>query len=370
MRWINSIQTHYMKLTNTFRYWAITMGIWTQLWAALGAGQDGPAPQPGILRFEFIAERPAFASSHASTIEDTPAGLVSAWFGGPEEGHTNVVIYVSRHEAGQWTTPAEVANGLQPGGAIRYPCWNPVLYQAPNGPLVLFYKVGPKPSNWWGMRMESADSGKTWSAPSRLPENILGPVRNKAVPLAKGGLLCGSSTEDHGWRLHMEWTPDLGKTWERTAALNDGREFGAIQPTILAWPEGRVQLLNRTRQGAIAESWMQGDWRNWSPLKAISLPNPNSGIDGLVLRDGRALLVYNHTKRGRSPLNVAVSADGKNWKSALVLENLPGEYSYPAVIQSRDGMVHITYTWHREKIRHVVVDPSKLVLVDPAGSKK
>lgn len=99
-------------------------------------------------------------------------------------------------------------------------------------------------------------------------------------------------------------------------------------------------------------------------MKATGLPNPNSGIDAVMLRDGRALLVYNHTPRGRSPLNVALSSDGKTWKSALVLENLPGEYSYPAVIQSRDGLVHITYTWHREKIRHVIVDPAKLVLSD------
>ena len=55
------------------------------------------------------------------------------------------------------------------------------------------------------------------------------------------------------------------------------------------------------------------------------------------------------------------SPDGKTWKTALVLEDLPGEYSYPAVIQSADGLVHITYTWHRKKIRHVVVDPTKLV---------
>ena len=61
-------------------------------------------------------------------------------------------------------------------------------------------------------------------------------------------------------------------------------------------------------------------------------------------------------------LNAAVSTDGKQWQAALVLENSPGEYSYPAVIQTRDGLVHITYTWKRERIKHVVVDPAKLEL--------
>ncbi len=82
----------------------------------------------------------------------------------------------------------------------------------------------------------------------------------------------------------------------------------------------------------------------------------------MTLRDGRHLLVYNHTAHGRSPLNVAVSADGQNWQAALVLEDEPGEYSYPAVIQTRDGRVQITYTWQRRKVRHVVVDPAALAL--------
>ena len=88
------------------------------------------------------------------------------------------------------------------------------------------------------------------------------------------------------------------------------------------------------------------------------------GIDAVMLRDGRALLVYNHTENARSPLNMAVSVDGTIWKAALVLEDQPGEYSYPAVIQTSDGLVHITYTWKRERIKHVVIDPTRLVLRD------
>jgi predicted neuraminidase len=76
--------------------------------------------------------------------------------------------------------------------------------------------------------------------------------------------------------------------------------------------------------------------------------------------DGRHLLVYNHTAKGRSPLNLALSDDGVNWKGVLVLEDEPKkEFSYPAIIQTSDGLVHITYTWKRQKVKHVVIDPSK-----------
>ena len=99
-------------------------------------------------------------------------------------------------------------------------------------------------------------------------------------------------------------------------------------------------------------------------------PNPDAGTDALTLRDGRHLLVYNPTTRGRSPLNVAVSHDTETWENALVLENEPkSEFSYPAVIQTSDGLVHITYTWKRKLIRHVVVDPAKLVTKPMVGRK-
>jgi predicted neuraminidase len=52
-----------------------------------------------------------------------------------------------------------------------------------------------------------------------------------------------------------------------------------------------------------------------------------------------------------------VSADGREWTNVVTLENQPGEYSYPAIIQTSDGLVHITYTWKRQKLRHVVLKP-------------
>jgi predicted neuraminidase len=214
------------------------------------------------------------------------------------------------------------------------------------------------------MLATSDDSGKTWSKPRRLPDGVLGPIKNKPIELAGGELVCPSSTEStqkpSRWQIHFERTRDLGVTWETTGPLNDGMEFGAIQPSLLMLSEGKLKAVGRTRQGKVFQITSDDRGKTWGQMTATSLPNPNSGIDAVTLRDGRHLIVNNHTERGRSPLNVAVSADSNEWNPALVLENQPGEYSYPAVIQSADGLVHITYTWQRKRIRHVVVDPAKI----------
>ena len=324
--------------------------------------QDKPArASPGIVSNEFIYETAPFPECHASTLAETKEGIIAAWFGGTEEGNRDVGIWTAHLTKDGWSKPVEVATGKQADGK-QHPCWNPVLFQMPTGPLVLFYKVGPSPSTWWGMRIESSDGGQTWSEPTRLPRDIAGPIKNKPELLPDGTLLCGSSTEDHGWRVHMEMTNDAGRTWERTGVLCDGKTVQAIQPTILKHGD-KLQILCRARNaGKVLSATSEDAGKTWSPLTPIDLPNPNSGIDAVTLKDGRHLLVYNHTPRGRSPLNVAISEDGKSWQAAAVLESEPGEYSYPAVIQTADGLVHITYTWKRKKVRHVTLDPGKLVL--------
>ena len=311
------------------------------------------------MKGEFIYETAPFPSCHASTIEDTQGGLV-AWFGGTDEKNPDVGIWVSRHDGKKWTPVVEVANGVQAGGQTRYPTWNPVLFQPKSGPLLLFYKAGPSPSRWWGMLITSSDGGRTWSQPRRLPDGILGPIKNKPVALADGTVLCPSSTEHDGWRIHMEMTSDLGTAWTKTGALNDGKEFGAIQPTVLRHPNNRLQALSRSRQGRVTECWSGDGGKNWGAMKATELPNPNSGIDAVTLKDGRHLLVYNPVTRGRTPLVVAVSKDGISWRTVATLEEQPGEYSYPAIIQGNDGLVHVTYTWKRKRIKHWVLDSSKM----------
>jgi len=334
-------------------------------------GQDSP-----VLLSEFIYETASYPSCHASTIEQAAdRTLVAAWFGGTHEKNPDVGIWVSRKVDGRWSEGVEVVNGIQytevNGNVVRYPTWNPVLFQPKQGPLLLFYKAGPNPQSWWGLMTSSDDNGKTWSTPRRLPEGILGPIKNKPIQLASGRILCPASTEDpdtDAWKVQMESTDDLGLTWRRTQSLNDGKTFGAIQPSLLRMGGNQLLAVGRTRQNHVFQMHSNDAGENWSEMKASMLPNPNSGIDAVTLADGRHLLVYNHVPGtpgewggARSPLNVAISDDGQNWKAALVLENTPKEeFSYPAIIQTKDGMVHLTYTWHRKKVKHVVVDPKKI----------
>jgi predicted neuraminidase len=331
------------------------------MWLATSAAARAQA----VVRSEFVYETAPFPSAHASTIVETREGLAAAWFGGTRERAPDVGIWVARHEHGAWTAPVEVANGVEPDGT-RHPCWNPVLFRMPDGALALFYKVGPSPSEWWGVVRTSRDEGRTWGAPRRLPDGILGPIKNKPVRLADGTLLAPSSTESNAspsvWRVHMERSTDGGRSWAVVPVPGPpgGAPIDAIQPSILLHPRGRLQALGRTRSGRIFESWSDDAGRTWSPLALTALPNPNAGIDAVTLRDGRQLVVYNNTTSGRSPLDVAVSSDGRAWAHALVLESEPGEYSYPAVVQTSDGMVHVTYTWKRERIKHVVIDPARL----------
>ncbi len=310
---------------------------------------------------DFIFDVAPTPCAHASTLAETERGLVAAWFGGSHEGHADVGIWLAERplRRARWSEPRLVAEGVQVDGR-RYPCWNPVLHQARAGPLLLFYKVGPSPSRWWGMLMRSEDQGLTWQAPQCLPSGILGPIKNKPVETADGLLICPSSSEYRRWRVHLEYAHEQGRRWEAGKPVNSGRDFAAIQPSLLVWPDAGYQLLCRTRQGVVGECRSE-DGRHWSPMRATAPPNPDSGIDGVVLGDGRGVLVYNHSARRRTPLKVAVSSDvGGRWAPMLVLERDAGEFSYPAVIRDAAGMVHITYTWNRQTIRHVSIDPREL----------
>lgn len=319
------------------------------------------------IQSEFIYEKAPFPSCHASTIAESSRGLICAWFGGTHEKHPDVGIWVSRWEQGKWTQPVEVANG-KVNDQERYPTWNPVLFQMPGKELILFYKVGPSPSTWWGALKRSFDGGITWGPEERLPKDIYGPIKNKPELLADGTLLCPSSSEDDGWRVHLEMSKDAGKTWTRTSAINTGKDFSAIQPSILFLPGGELKLLCRSKDGVILETSSKDQGKTWSKLSPTDLPNPNSGTDAVTLKDGRHVLIYNHVTKSsmqwggkRSPLNVAISSDAKVWKELTVLENEPKmEFSYPAVIQTKDGAIHITYTWKRERIKHVRIDPKAL----------
>jgi len=337
------------------------------------------AGAPGFVDAEFVFDpknAPTPQCHSSSLVELADGQLAATWFGGTSEPDVDNSIWFSRQIDGEWQAPMEVVDGSE-GESRDHRTGNPVLFlpREEGAPLLLFYKVVPGENNrasaWWGMMTRSDDSGATWQEPwkiggdfkhAELPD-LLGPVKNKPIQLADGTIVCPSSSEHDGWRVHFELTRDFGKTWEVIGPINDASNFNAIQPSLLSYADGRMQVLCRSKEGVVVQSWSEDGGSTWGEMHATHLPNPNSGTDAVTLADGRQLVVYNHTIKGgpfpsgRNMLNVALSSDGKRWNPVLTIERDRGEFSYPAVIQTVDGKVHITYTWKRETIKHLVIDP-------------
>lgn len=329
------------------------------LYATAHAGQEA------LVSHEFIYEIAPFPSCHASTlVEVAPGQILAAWFGGADEGAPDVGIWASTRSDDGWSAPVEVARHPE------VPCWNPVLWKdRVSGEILLFYKAGPNPDTWTGFLKRSGDSGKTWSEAEKLPAGILGPIKNKPFQLDDGTLLCGSSVESwEAWGCWCEMTKDAGRTWLKGSPINLPDELnGIIQPTIFRAGPNKLRMLTRSKTaiGQVCASTSEDNGLSWTPAVRTELPNPNAGFDAVNLTDGRVALIFNPTTRktgGRGILTLTLSSDGgETWRNAIELEKTPGaEFSYPAIIQTSDGRIALTYTWKRERIRFAQIDPKML----------
>lgn len=320
-------------------------------------------PQFTITDSGHVFTNPPFLNCHAATIVETGKDtLLYAWFAGDHEGAGNVAIwgcYRYLRQPVQWGPLQVLATGKDASGT--QPCWNPVLFKTLAGVLFLDYKVGPSPRSWWAERKVSYNNGQTWSAATKLPPPFLGPIKNKAIQLEQGTILYPSSTEsldEKTWNIHLESTDAAGHNWQYIPINCDS--FDVIQPTILQYGADSLQMLSRSRQNTIVQTWSYNKGRTWQPLTPIHLPNPNSGIDAVTLHNGWQLLVYNPMPAGkdwwagRSILKVALSKNGHQWTDVATLEDhASGEYSYPAIIQDSRHVVHIAYTDDRKNIQYV-----------------
>lgn len=317
-----------------------------------------------IVQREFVFDNVPFVSCHGATLTEAADGrLLCAWFAGTAEKKPDTGIWLSQKKGRQWSQPQEFANGLQPSGR-RFAAWNPVLFTAKAGTVFLFYRIGNSPRDWNGFYRTSKDDGETWGLPVAFADGVTGPVRNPPVEFDGGRIVAPSSTEFHstfGWRLEFDISDDGGASW-RAVSPDDGNFINAIQSALLPHRDGRLQAIARSRSGKLATTFSSDGGLTWSPVALTEVENSNAGIGAVALKDGRFLLVHNVGER-RSRLAVSLSDDGLHWKQALWLQNdddINHEYSYPTVIQTRDGKVHVVYTWRRENIAHVVIDPSQL----------
>ncbi|SFU37274.1 alpha-L-fucosidase [Pustulibacterium marinum] len=317
-----------------------------------------------LITSEFIYNEAPFPQAHASTVVALSNGnIMASWFGGTEERNPDVSIYTSMLENGKWSVPKKAADGFV-NDTLSYPTWNPVLFENSENTLFLFYKIGPSPSTWWGAYKTSTDFGKTWSTEKKFPDGILGPIKNKPIQLKNGRIIAPSSVElDNGavWHAHMELSDDNGKTW-RKILVHPEAEYKVIQPTIIELKDGTLKAFFRSNADYILTSTSSDHGSSWTNFAKSSLPNPNSGIDAVTLKNGDFLMVYNPLPEGknwwegRNKLNLAYSKDGENWTDIYQLENeKEGEFSYPAIIQSENGIIHITYTHNRSHIKYVAL---------------
>lgn len=313
---------------------------------------------------EMVFNKPPFQECHASTIlEINQNEILVAAFGGTKEGKKDVSIWLTRKKNSVWQTPIIVDTGKS-NYKTEYPCWNPVLFKSVSGKITLFYKLGPSPREWWGMEKNSIDNGLTWTKAKELPKNILGPIKNKPFQLFNGTILSPSSTETRtygelSWKIHVEKSSDDGISWKKIP-IDPFTKYDVIQPSILNLGNGKLKLLCRSRNNFIMESFSNNNGESWSKISKTKLPNPNSGTDAVTLSNGLHLLVYNPLKNGkndRSKLSIAISIDGNTWEDIYSLENnLKGEYSYPAIIESNDNRIHVSYTYDRKNIKYSVFE--------------
>ena len=371
-----------------------------------------PTSHPAIVKDQFLYEKAPFPQCHSGSLVELKNGdLVATYFGGKHERNPDVCIWVSIKKKGTdvWTAPIQAADGVFDWG--RKACWNPVITQMPNGELWLFFKIGTKVADWTGWVVKSRDGGRTWSRREPLPEGFLGPVKNKPE-IIDNRLICGTSTETNGWKLHFEILDLKDGAWKKKpvnqlawkyvgpivaekayrcedmlkvakkaekedmeapdaggVADKDGRHpIDCIQPSILQLKDGRLQVLMRTRNGKLATSFSSDRGDTWTTVTLTDVPNNQSGTDAVTLKDGRHVLIYNDfetlpgTKKGvRTPVSIALSDDGTHWRHVLTLEDSPiSQYSYPCIIQGRDGTLHCLYTWRRLRMAYKQIDLKKL----------
>jgi len=307
------------------------------------------------LIFESI---PGYPAHHCSSITEAPNGdLLVSWYGGSYESSDDQVLFLARRKKGArtWSKPQIIVTspGKPPGNAILFTDKRSRVW------LVWGRMDGTQPmsrgTGWDACQLfyrTSADSGVTWSSDKPFYHDSLGWLpRNLPIFLSDGTLVVPISDERNGHGVDLSFflaTKDNGATWTQSGIMRGGE-----QPTFIERSDGTLLAYLRVRPNIKAAESHDGG-KTWSEPTPIEFKNPDAGISMRRLKNGHVLLVFNNQDRSRSPLHIARSLDeGRTWSKPLELESNPGEYSYPSVLQTSDGKIHIIYTFRRYSIKHV-----------------
>lgn len=312
--------------------------------------------------FIFGDDRP-FAQCHASSIEKLGNGqYMIVWFAGSHEKNDDVGIWKSKGQPGNWEAPQMLVK------VRNDPHWNPVLFNAPDGKFYLYFKVGKEIDDWETWVQYSKDGGETWTVAKELVEGDRGgrgPVRNHILVLSDSSWLAPASLEKNRvWNAFVDRSEDGGKTWLASETLILDRNIikgeGVIQPALWESKPNLVHMLLRTSVGKIGSSDSKDNGFTWSPVELTDVPNNNSGIDLVKIKDQTIALVYNPVGENwgkRYPMQLAVSFDnGLTWPIQEVIEagEEKNEFSYPSIIFD-EGYLVFCYTWNRERIKFVKI---------------
>jgi predicted neuraminidase len=308
------------------------------------------------------------AMVHVASICELPDGaLAASWYGGSREGAPDVAIFFATREprSTSWSEPRAI---LTPEIAARAlhravrKVGNSLLFADAAGKLSLLY-VTITVGGWSDSSLNfttSSDRGHTWTPSERLTLspffNISELVKNGPTPLSNGGWAVPIYHELIGKLPELLWLNEAGGTVRATKTRALGGRSG-FQPSMVALSTNEALLFLRdlTANRRIGALRTEDTGEHWAALEMSDLPNPDSGLDALRLPDGRLLLAFNDSKHGRANLRLGLSTDnGKSWQRIATLADEPkAEFSYPFLLQTRDGTIHVVYTWKRKAVKHV-----------------
>jgi predicted neuraminidase len=341
--------------------------------------------------------------NHAAFLHLMPNGeLGCVWFGGTQEGVPDISVQFSRLGPNGWSEPAQLSDDSTRSEQ------NPLLFTAPDGRLWLLWtaQISGHQDTAIIRRRVSPDGGRTWGPVGTLLDRTGLFIRQPIVVLSNGDWLLPAwicpTPAAGAWRGDEDTSVVLASSDQGTSwVLHDvPASVGCVHMNILDLEDGTLLALYRSRWADCVYASRSRDGREWSVPVPTELPNNNSSIQATRLANGHIALAYNHASAAdatgrrlslyddiggelpagapaggraafwgapRAPMTVAISEDGgRTWPHRRDVETGDGfcmtnnskeklnrELSYPSIVQTPDGALHLAYTHFRQAIRYV-----------------